>query len=442
MAQLLRAETIAIGSELLLGGRLDTNSLFLADELVRYGVEVRFKSVVGDHPRDMVSALQVACGRSQLVLLTGGLGSTEDDLTREAVATLTRRPLRFRPSAFAALEHRLAEWRRPVTLKHRKQARIPTGADVLDNPVGSAPGFLVRWHGAVIAALPGVPGEAKAMFRQSLIPLLFGPHGLWGSDSAGMPGVLERRVLHTTGYSELEIERRVELAMASDEQVELGILASPLGVDITLTVRMARPTRSPKNRTKASSAFTTIEDVDRLVADLRMQLGSIVYGQADETMEDIVGRQLAERGLILALAESCTGGLIGHRLTQVPGSSAYLDRGAVCYSNAAKADMLGVPARVISRYGAVSAEVAQAMAKGMRQRSRADIGLSVTGIAGPGGATATKPVGLVFVGVDMSTGCTVERYEFTGDRQTIKLKASQAALNLLRLRLTGQRVNR
>lgn len=397
---------------MLIGGRLDTNSLFLATKLGALGVDVRFKSVVGDREADIVDAVKVAVRRARVVVLTGGLGPTVDDLTRHAVARVTGRPLRRRREALDAMVALLSAWGRTPTEGQLRQALIPAGADVLINPVGTAPGFSLRWQGCLIAALPGVPNEAEQMFDKGVAPMLA------GSDGAR----LDRRVVHTFGLIESEVDRRLNGVVRRSNLVQLGLLASPLGVLVSLTA-CGRPRQTEPTLT-------------RVMTEVKKRLGDYIYAEGDETMEAVVGRQLNASGLRLALAESCTGGLIGHRLTQVPGSSAYLDRGIVCYSNEAKHELLGVSNQLLRRYGAVSAEVAAAMARGARFRSGADVALSVTGIAGPGGGSERKPVGLVYIGLNGRAGRSSETItqecRFHGDRQTVKLRASQAALNTLR----------
>lgn len=411
-----RGEIITVGSELLLGGRLDTNSLFLTEGLAQAGVEVRYKSVVGDAEADIVTALRTAVRRVNVVVMTGGLGPTTDDCTRQAVARATSHPLRRRAEALEGMRRRLAAWGRTPTQAQLRQGLIPLGAEVLDNPVGSAPGFLLKWRGCLIAALPGVPSEAEQMFATALVPKLA------RLAVNGKPGLIERRVLHTYGILEAEVDQRLK-GLVSPGGVRLGLLASPLGVAVSLT---------------ASGVQVTAKDMDGLVQLIRRRIGKYIFAEGPDTMEAVVGRHLANRGVMLAVAESCTGGLIGHRLTQMPGSSVYLDRVAVCYSNRAKTELLGVPEALIRRYGAVSAEVAAAMARGVRIRSGVGVGLSVTGIAGPAGGTEQKPVGLVYIGLNARRfrgvhGESLTReFRFHGTRDAIKLRASQAALNLLR----------
>lgn len=410
------AETIAVGSELLLGGRLDTNSLFIADRLAACGVELRYKTTVGDDLSDMVSALKTALRRVRVVILTGGLGPTIDDLTREAVAQATGHRLSRRKASLDAMIARLAEWGRTPTTSQFRQAMIPARAEILSNPVGTAPGFSLVWKGSFLAALPGVPREMEPMVRDGVLPQL----QAWMRTQKRISATpMIRRVLHTSGVPESVVDQALAGLVPKGCTIQLGIYASPMEVMVSLT--------GPAG----AEGGATIE---QLLKEARTRLGDIVYGEEDETMESVVGRLLNEQKLTLAVAESCTGGLIGHRLTQVPGSSAYVDRVAVTYSNRAKVEMLGVPSGVIERHGAVSADVAAAMARGIRERSGAAVGVSVTGIAGPGGATESKPVGLVYVGLDggPGEGLTKEFRFHGGDRAVIKQRSSQAALDLLR----------
>lgn len=418
------AETIAIGSELLVGGRSDSNSLFITEVLGRLGIEVRFKSIVGDDLADMVQVLKTAVSRAGVVVMTGGLGPTVDDCTREAVAKATGRRLARRKAALDGMTARLAQWGRTPNAGQLRQAMIPAGATVVANPVGSAPGFLLEWKGATVVSLPGVPREMDAMMTESVIPFL--ADRLTRSRKI-RPQPVIRQVFHTWGVPEAEVDAKLLGLIPKGLPVDLGLLASPMGVLVSLT------TTSGGTRPVSDEALAS------LAQEVRTRLKDCLFAEGRETMEEVVGRLLAGRTLTVAVAESCTGGLIGHRLTQVPGSSAYVDRGVMCYSNQSKIDMLGVPAELITKHGAVSPEVAAAMARGIRERAGVSVGLSVTGIAGPGGATATKPVGLVYVGLDGGAGDTLTKeFRFHGDRSVIKQRSSQAALDLLRRWILSQ----
>ena len=415
------AETIAVGSELLLGGRTDSNSLFITEELSRLGIEIRFKSVVGDSQADIVNELETAVGRAKVIVMTGGLGPTVDDRTREAIAQAAGRKLARRKEAFDGMQARLAQWGRTPNKGQLRQALIPSGATVLPNPVGSAPGFWLAWKGVTLISLPGVPSEMKAMMRESVVPLL---HSQLSKGRSKLQPIT-RLQFHLWGIPEADADARLKGLLSKRDPVDLGLLASPMGLLVSLTTN--------------SQAHVKDEVLSSLAQGIRTRLGEWLYGEGDDSMEEVIGRLLTDQKLTIALAESCTGGLIGHRLTQVPGSSVYLDRGMICYSNKAKTDLLGVPPDLIEKRGAVSAEVAAAMAKGVRERSGVSIGLSVTGIAGPGGATPTKPVGLVYVGLDAESGQSITKeHRFHGDRTVIKQRASQAALDVLRRWLLRQ----
>ena len=413
------AETIAIGSELLVGGRSDSNSIFITEALGRLGIEVRFKSIVGDDLADMVQVLKTAVSRAGIVVMTGGLGPTVDDCTREAVAKATGRRLARRKAALDGMTARLAQWGRTPNRGQLRQAMIPTGATVVANPVGSAPGFLLEWKGAMVVSLPGVPREMEAMMTDSVIPHLA---AVLSRSTQTSPPPIIRRIFHTWGAPEADVDAQLLGVIPQGLPIDLGLLASPMGVLVSLTTKSGGAGPIPD------------EALAALAQEVRARLKDSLFAEGRDTMEEVVGRLLREQRRTVGLAESCTGGLIGHRLTQVAGSSAYVDRGAICYSNQSKIDMLAVQEDLIATHGAVSKEVAAAMAKGIRERAGVSVGLSVTGIAGPGGATATKPVGLVYVGLDGGAGGAITKeFRFHGDRSVIKQRSSQAALNLLRL---------
>jgi nicotinamide-nucleotide amidase len=422
-ARAVIAETIAIGSELLVGGRSDSNSLRITEALGPLGIEVRFKSIVGDDEADIMTVLTHAVARAGFVILTGGLGPTVDDLTREAIAKATGRRLSRRKEALDGMTARLAQWGRTPNKGQLRQALIPSHATVLPNPVGSAPGFWLTWKGATIISLPGVPREMDAMMTASVLPLL----AMQLAERATRPlQPITRLVFHTWGLAEADVDAQLTGLLPNDAPIDLGLLASPTGVLVSLTTK--------------GHSFMPESRLRTLADDVRFRLREWLYAEGAETMEEVVGRLLTERKLTVATAESCTGGLIGHRLTQVPGSSAYVDRGVICYSNRAKSELLGVPPDLIEQHGAVSAEVAGAMAQGVRERSDVSVGLSVTGIAGPGGATPAKPVGLVYIGLHGDDGQSITKeHRFHGDRSVIKQRSSQAALDLLRRWALGRR---
>lgn len=423
----MRAEIIAIGSELLLGGVVDTNSLFLAEELLKIGIEVRYKTVVGDDAKDIEEALLHALGRARVVITTGGLGPTGDDLTRKVVARVTGRRLALHNETLNTITRRLLARQRRMTPEQATQALIPSRAQVIPNPVGTAPGFFLHHKDdrlkeeRALMCLPGVSMEVKHLFPEGGAPLL----EVFAGKAAR--GTLIRRRLRTFGLVESELDARLKDLYAAERHAVLGLQAGVYGVDISITAQGRHP----------ESAEAMVKRLERVV---RERVGEYLYAAGSQTMEGVVALKLKAKGLTVAVAESCTGGLIGQRLTSIPGSSAYFERGAITYSDRAKVDLLNVPEALMRRYGAVSAEVAQAMAAGIRERSGADLGLAVTGIAGPSGGTTEKPVGLVFLAVADKKTTVGLSHLFSGDREAIRFRASQAALDLLRRHISGKAI--
>jgi nicotinamide-nucleotide amidase len=411
----MRAEIIATGTELLSGGVLDTNSLFLSEELMPLGIETAYKTVVGDNEKDMEEAFRRAMDRANVVIITGGIGPTEDDITRKVIAKIVKKRLVLNDDALKAIHARLAGRGKEHAVTNDRQALIPSGARLLQNPVGIAPGFFFDEEGVFIAVLPGVPREMRAMFAEGLRPVL--------EERFGGKLFISRRVLHTCGISESAVNQAIQDILKRDAPV-VGLTAKETGVDIRIIAREANVEQ-----------VQTL--VDRAEAAIREKLGDAVYGVDGQAMEEVVGALLKQRRLKLAVAESCTGGLIGARLTNIAGSSEYFDRAAVTYSNAAKTEMLGVHTELIGRHGAVSSEVAAAMAQGIKLAAKTDLGLSITGIAGPGGGSDQKPVGLVYTALASGQGVKAAEYRFLGDREQIRMKASQMALDMVRRHLIG-----
>ncbi|PJA78371.1 MAG: competence/damage-inducible protein A [Nitrospirae bacterium CG_4_9_14_3_um_filter_51_5] len=415
----LHADIIAVGSELLLGGRVDSNSVFVASLLAECGIEVRKKISVGDQKGDIQEALRASLKRAHVIVLTGGLGSTLDDCTREAVAETFRCPLIKRKRAYENLKAYYRRFRRPVTPLLAKQAFLPSGATMLANTVGTASGFLMREGKSVIVVLPGVPREAKVMMASQVQPVL---RKIFKSN--------RRHWFHgfnTFGLPETDVQKQLGRILKEYANIQFGLLASPSGVKVAVSCWVLRDSQSSG---KEQSPFF-LEWV-HLINRVRDCLGQWLFSEGEQPMEEIVGEVLRGRSWTIALAESCTGGLVAHRLTSVPGSSRYVNRGIVSYSNEAKQELVGVPASTLRRYGAVSSQVAVAMAKGIRMRSRVDVGVGVTGIAGPGGGTLNKPVGLVYGAIDGPQGPQCQCWQFHGDRAEITLKTSQAVLDLIR----------
>lgn len=406
----MRAEIIATGTELLSGGVLETNSLFLSEELLSLGIDTAFKTVVGDDEKDMEEAFRRAMERADVVIITGGIGPTEDDITRKVIAKMVKKRLVLNEDAHKAIHARLAGRGKEVLVANDRQALIPAGARLLQNPVGIAPGFFLNEKNAFIAVLPGVPRELYAMFREELKPAL--------AERLGGKIFIRRRILHTCGISESAVNQAIQDILRLRAPV-VGLSAKETGVDILIIA----------HETSAEQAQSLS---DRTEAVIRQKLGDAVYGVDGQTMEEVVGALLKQRRFKLAVAESCTGGLIGARITNISGSSEYFERGAVTYSNTAKTEMLGVPAQLIEHHGAVSSEVAAAMAQGIRQAAKTELGLSVTGIAGPAGGSEQKPVGLVYTALASSQGVKTAEHRFLGDREQIRIKSSQMALDMVR----------
>jgi nicotinamide-nucleotide amidase len=407
----LNAEIVAIGTELLLGQNVDTNSSWLAQQLALQGIDVYSFQAVGDNEKRIEGALKLACERSQFVLTTGGLGPTVDDVTRKVAARLARKQLVFHEDLGKQIEGFFTKLGRPFPKVNLNQAFIPQGATIIPNPVGTAPGFIVKVDKSHVACLPGVPTEMKAMFEATVRAYL---------KSLGSTGALiKSRVYRTTGINESSLNEKIADIFESSSNPTVGVLAHWEGVDIRLTAKAATETQADGL-------------IDGLGKILTTRLPNHIYGLDLDKMETIVGRLLVTRNWTLALAESCTGGLISHRITEVPGSSNYLLRGYVVYSNEAKSGDLKVDPKLIQSKGAVSREVAEALAKNARQISKADVTLSTTGVAGPSGGSEEKPVGLVWIGLSDENSTQAFKFRFTGNRENIKQRSSQAALELLR----------
>ena len=413
----MNAEIIAIGSEMLTPFRSDTNSLFLTEQLNGLGVEVVYKTVVGDDRSRLVSTAKLALSRSGIVILMGGLGPTEDDLTREAVAEALDVPLHRDTKVLAALEVRFAERKYVMTPNNRKQADVIEGAVVLPNPKGSAPGQWIagnyEGHERIAILLPGPPHELKSMFvaeckerLRERLPARF----------------IATRVLKVAMMGESQCDSRIAPIYSQYTEVQTTILASAGEIELHL-------------RSSGPSLDEAQQRIDELAGELEDELDDSVFSTNGESLEQIAGYYLQMRGATVAVAESCTGGMVAERLTSVAGSSRYFVGGVVVYSNDLKMRLADVPAQLLEEYGAVSREVAAALAEGARDRCNATIGLGITGIAGPTGGSAEKPVGVVYHAVADEDGTDVVERLFTGDRQRVRRFASQQALDMIRRKL-------
>ena len=413
----MNAEIIAVGSELLTPFRMDTNSLFLTEQINQLGVEVVFKSVVGDDLKRLVAAAQHALFRSDIVIFTGGLGPTEDDLTREAVAEALGVPLRRDQTVLAAIEQRFASRGWKMSPNNAKQADVLEGAVMLPNPNGTAPGQWMsgRFDGRerIVILLPGPPHELKPLFETECRERL---------RSKLPPAFLATRVLKVAMLGESQVDARVAPIYKRYTGVQTTILAGPGEIELHF-------------KSRAETMEAAQARVDEAADAVEEELDDAVFSRNGESLEQIVGYWLQMRNATLAVAESCTGGLLGERITSVGGSSRYFAGGAIVYSNAVKTELAGVPADMIERHGAVSREVAAALAEGIRYRCDASFGIGITGVAGPTGGTPEKPVGLVFHALASDSGTDVIERNFPGDRKRIRRFATTLALDMLRRKL-------
>jgi nicotinamide-nucleotide amidase len=407
----LRVELITIGNELTSGEVVDTNAAFMAEALSEAGLEVPFITTIGDEALNIEDSLRRAGERAEVVIVTGGLGPTQDDITASSAAKALELQLVLNRQVLENLKKRFAERGMEMPVSNEKQAFFPHQAEIIPNPVGTACGFIVRQRGKIFIFLPGVPRELKVLMRENVIPFL-------------------------------EKERKEKIAVRSCTLKVFGFTESAIA-DLLKDVKpgdfsatLAYLPRFPENHVKITVRGRVAEEAEeklrRLASLIREKLQGRVIAADRETLEEMVGQLLRAGGATLAVAESCTGGLVAHRLTRIPGSSDYFERSVVVYSNDAKVQMLGVPKESIDRNGAVSAEVAEKMAEGVRRVSNATLGLGITGIAGPAGGSVEKPVGTVFIALASPKGTVSRRYQFMGDRDQIKTISAYTAIDWVR----------
>jgi nicotinamide-nucleotide amidase len=413
----VKAEILTIGDELLRGEIVDSNKAFLSERLLSLDIETRFHASVRDVPADMADAFLRAAERSHVVLVSGGLGPTRDDLTSQVLAETFGRELVQDEQALEAIRAFFRSVGREMSANNAKQAMFPRGAEVLPNPIGTAPGFLLEEKGALFFCLPGVPREMTRMMDEQVLPRLARRAGSGGP-------VVRARLLRTFGTGESMLD------------AELADIAA--GGDVSLGFRTAFPDNYLRPVARAASIEEAEAKLDHVCRQIRERLGAIVYGEGDETLPMVVVRLLRERGLSLAVAESCTGGLVSELLTSVPGASECFLGGIVAYANAAKLRFLGVPEALLREHGAVSDPVARAMAEGVRERFGADFGVATTGISGPGGGTPEKPVGLVHIALARAEGTHAEHFVFPLDRHRHRLLTAQAGLDWVRRAVLGE----
>ncbi len=408
----MRAVVISVGTELISGQTVDSNIAYLSRKLAEHGIETDAHFTVGDNLRDIADAISLAAGRAEVVIVTGGLGPTVDDMTRQALADAMGVELVTDTRSLDRIEKFFARRGWKMSDVNRVQAMVPAGAKAIDNDMGTAPGIAASIGRSRIFLLPGVPMEMEAMFANGVCPLL-----------PAAKGVVLRHEVHVFGKGESDIGAAVADLMRLQGAVTVGITVHAGMVSLRIASR-------------AADEITARRQIRKIADEIRARLGELVVGEGDDTLSSAVGESLKKRGQTLATAESCTGGFIGKLITDTPGSSSYYLGGAVVYSNKIKSDLLFVEPALIESHGAVSEEVATAMAAGCRRRFGSDWAISVTGIAGPAGGTAEKPVGLVYIAIaSPDGGVEVHKNIFPGTREIVRLRTSQFALNLVRLAL-------
>jgi len=414
----MSAIVLAVGDELTAGQTVDTNSAYLSRRLRELGIATSAHVTVGDDRAAVAAALGDAAGRAELVIVTGGLGPTADDITRDGLADAMGVALAPHEPSLRRIEEFFRLRGRQMVAANRVQAMLPGGAEAMDNCCGTAPGIAARLGGAAVFVLPGVPHEMREMFERHVAPRL-----------PAAPGTIACRTLHAFGAGESDIGAKIADLMRRGANPAVGTTVCA-GV---ISVRIAA---------RAADAAEAARLADAAAAEVRRRLGELLFAQDDDTLAAAAGTLLRARGQTLATAESCTGGAIGELVTAVAGASDYYLGGVVSYANAAKRDLLGVSEELLVENGAVSEPVAAAMAEGCRRRFGADWALAVTGIAGPAGGSAEKPVGLVYIALSGAEGTQVQRHVFPGDRATVRSRSAMAALNMLRLALCEPQAGR
>ena len=407
---MLSAEIIAIGSELLTPNFADTNSIYLTRQLNEIGITVVMKTIAGDDEEYLEQALRGSMSRTPVVITIGGLGPTEDDVTRKVVARVLQRQLVLDDGILAGIEKRFKARGAEMPKNNARQALILSGSDVLENKNGTAPGLWIDAERNHIVLLPGPPSELMPMFEESCVPRL---RKLTGGLA------LSRRIFRTTGLPESALDARIAPIYLKHRNVQTTVLAKPGQVDVRLTA-------SGKSEAEADGTVQTLAD------EIEKELHDYIFTTTEQTMEEVVGMYLVMKQATIAVAESCTGGMLAERLTTVDGSSRYFISGIITYSNQSKIDLAGIPALLLEMQGAVSEEVARGLAEGVRERIGTTLGVSITGIAGPSGGTPEKPVGTVHIAVAAPTGTTHHVFRFPGSRDRVRWQATQAALNMTR----------
>jgi len=413
---LIKAEIISIGSEILRGQITDTNANFIAKKLVELGIDLEYISAVSDNPESLLSTLKLALQRSDLIITTGGLGPTEDDITYQTIARALNLKLIKYPEAEENLKRILKNINTTLSPSNLKQVYLPEGVKIIINQYGTAPAMILEKNNKLICSFPGVPHEMKRLIEENLIPYL---------KEKFPPSMIKKsKTLKITGLGESSVNELLRDYMNKQTNFSFGIYANPENIQVQVTTQA--PTEKETDKLLQSS-----------VNQLTKILGNYVYGTDKQSLEEVVGNLLKTKKLKVAVAESCTGGMLGEMITRIPGSSKYFQGGVISYASIVKEDLLKVPPEVIKKYGEVSVQVARIMAEEARRCCHSDIGISITGIAGPGGATEKKKVGLVYMALADGKKTLTQKHQLFGDRQLIRLRASRRALNMLRNYLSG-----
>ena len=410
----MNVEIISIGNEILGGNIVDTNANYIIKKLKGINLNVQHVSAVADEESEIVAQLKEACQRSQIIITTGGLGPTEDDITFQSVAKTFQLNLVKYPEAERHMIERISKIGVSVSPSNIKQSFLPEGSICIINPYGTAPAMILEKEGKVIVSLPGVPLEMKNLLSEQIIPFL----------EKKFPNLehLQSRIIRTSGLGESNLNDIIKDFIISNRKLNVGIYASPEDIKIQLNA-LAKTPEETKNI------------LDEATEQLKVLLGDYIFGYDDESLEEVTGNLLRRKKLSLAVAESCTGGMLGETLTAVPGSSDYFKGGIISYDGEIKEKLLGVPHTLLTRFGEVSEPVVKAMAEGVRKNCNSDVGLSITGIAGPTGGSQEKPVGLVYIGLADAGQTLVQKHYFHNGRQAIRLRSVRRALNMLRLHI-------
>lgn len=412
----MKAHIITIGDEILIGQVINSNAAWIGEKLSNIQIDVNSTSVVGDDVKQILQEFQRAFDANDLIIVTGGLGPTHDDVTRKCVVDFFKTELILDENVLSDIKKFFEIRGRELTKTNEEQALVPKIATVIRNPRGTAPGYWIEKENKIFVVMPGVPFEMKGMMEAFVLPRL--------EDKIENKKIIVRKNLLTTGIPESMLYDKLGNIDELMEGNKLAFLPNQFGVRMRLTVS-GETEEIAKNK------------LDEIEQKIRLLVGHYIYGKEDELLEEVIAKIMIDRGLKLAIAESCTGGLISSRITNVPGSSLFFERGVITYSNASKVELLHVQEDVIQKYGAVSLEVCRQMAEGVKAISGIDIGIAVTGILGPTGATPTKPIGLVYIGLCDDKLCTAKEFHFGDNRLMNKDRASQAALEMLRRHLLG-----